>query len=89
MELAYIEEFEVSVYKQGCLHITSHFLLDGTTAQRLRNSRCNCEVIKTHISSTMTNLHYFQSSNITKQGSCQRFFVLEGHLFLEALHQFV
>jgi len=44
MELAYIEEFEVSVYKQGCLHITSHFLLDGTTAQRLRNSRCNCEV---------------------------------------------
>ena len=89
MEPACIEGPEVPIYKQGCLHITSYFLQDGTTVQRLRNSGCNLKVIKTHISSIVTNLHYFQSSNMTKPGTCQTFFMLQEGLLLEAPHHVV
>lgn len=37
----------------------------------------------------MTNLHYFQVSNITKLGSRQRLFMLQGGLLLQDSHDVV
>lgn len=78
-----------SIYMQGCLQITSYFWQDSTTVQRIWHSRCNLKVIKMHISSMMTNLHYFQVSNITKLGTRQRLFMLQGGLLLQDSHDVV
>lgn len=77
------------IYMQGCLQITSYFWQDSSTVQRIWQTRCNFKVIKMHISSVMTNLHYFQVSNITKLGTCQRLLMLQGGLLLQDSHHIV